>query len=216
MGMDSFAPGRKKCTSFVVRNVTPYENKNINIFRWPIPYMRERDLLAIPGVAEDDIRASLLKGEIKHKFEAKDIELVYSDIDLLQFNACQKAWLKSLGFTIGLDISIDELDGYVINFIESQGGGGTSTYLWKENIDLIGLQNGMNRTFFTPDLFLDGNFEGNSFNISVFHNGRKMARDLEYTIAESGGPGTGFNTVNFVSFSPISSSTIRATYAIKA
>lgn len=215
--MDVFAPGKKRCTSFVVRNVTPYENKNINIFRWPIPYMKERDLLAIPGVAEDDIRASLLKGEIKHKFEVKDIELVYSDIDLLQFNDCQRAWLKSVGFTIGLDIGIDQLDGYVVNFIESQGGGsGTSSYLWKQNVDLIGLQNGLNRTFFTPDLFLDGNYFGNTFSISVFHNGRKMARNLEYTISESGGPGTGFNMVNFIGFSPISSSTIRATYAIKS
>lgn len=215
MGMDSFAPGRKMCTSFVVQNVTPYENKTIVIFRWPIPYMTQKDLLDIPGVAESDIRASLLKGEIKHKFDTKDIKIIYSDIDLLQFNACQKAWLQSLGFTIGLDIGIDQLDGYVIDFIESQGGGGTSVYSVRNEIDLIGLQNGLNRVFYTPEIFINTIYLGNVMTIDVFHNGRKLANGIDYNLSESGGVGTGFNTVT-LNFSPISSSVIRANYYVVA
>jgi hypothetical protein len=124
MGMDSFAPGYKKCGAFIVRNITPTEKKTINIFRWPIPYMKERDLLQIPGVAEDDIRASLLKGEIRHKFLCGDIELVYSDIDLLQFSNCNLEFLQSLGFTTGIQIGYPQLDGYVQNLITGGGSGG--------------------------------------------------------------------------------------------
>lgn len=212
MSSNAFAPGFKKCGFFIVKNVTSYEHKTINIFRWPIPYMTECDLLAIPGVAEDDIRASLLKGEIKNKFEVKDIQLVYSDIDLLQFNACQKTWLQSIGFTTGLDVGIDQLDGYVVNFIESQSGG-TSTYLIRDQINLLGLQNGMNRTFYTPEIFINSIYNSNLMTISIFHNGRKLAEGLDYSLSESAGPGTGFNTIIFT-FSPISSSTLRADYYI--
>lgn len=215
MGSNSFAPYLKYNTHFIVKNVTPDERKDIRIFHYPIPYLGTRDILQIPGVSESDIRASLLKGEILHKFLAKDIQIISSNIDLLQFSDKQRAWLFSLGFTEGVQVGWDELDGYTQGQINS-GGSATIPYLWRENIDLIGLQNGVNRQFFTPDLFLDGSYLGNEFNISVYHNGRKMARDLEYTVSESGGLGTGFNTVNFIGFSPISSSTIRATYVIKA
>lgn len=56
--MDIFAPGYKKCGAFVVKNISP-QNKTITIFQYPINMGCERDLLAIPGVAEQDIRASL-------------------------------------------------------------------------------------------------------------------------------------------------------------
>src|SRR5574338_1584724 len=50
--------------------------KVIFIFHYPINPGETRDLLAIPGVQEADIRASLLKGELRHKFLCGDIELV--------------------------------------------------------------------------------------------------------------------------------------------
>jgi hypothetical protein len=61
--MDIFAPGRKRNTSFIVRNISP-QNKTINIFQYPINMDQTRDLLAIPGVSDGDIRSSLLKGEV--------------------------------------------------------------------------------------------------------------------------------------------------------
>lgn len=209
--MDIFAPGYKKCTYFIVRNISP-QNKTINIFNYPINMGCERDLLQIPGVAEDDIRAALLKGEIKHKFLAGDIELVYSDIDLLQFSECNLEFLQGLGFTTGLQIGYDQLDGYVQSLI-GQGGVGVN-YLWRENIKLIGLLNGSNRTFFTPDKFINGSFYGNIFNITITHNGKELYENIDFTIGESGGAGTGYDTINLISFTPNRHSLLFSTYAI--
>ena len=95
--------------------------KVIFIFHYPILPGETRDLLAIPGIQEGDIRSSLLKGELRHKFLCGDIELVSSNVDLLQFSDKQRAWLKSYGFQEGVEIGWDELDGYVQNMITSGG-----------------------------------------------------------------------------------------------
>lgn len=104
MGMNDFAPYLKINGCFIVYNTSP-QVKTIKIFNYPINYNTTRDLLAIPGVAEDDIRASLLKGELQHKIRAHDITVVCSDVDLLQFNTAQKAFLQAAGITNGLDVT---------------------------------------------------------------------------------------------------------------
>ena len=105
-GMDAFAPFQfpSKNASFIVRNVTPDHQKTIKIFAYPILYNCTRDLLQIKGVSEGDIRASLLKGELRHKILVKDIIVEYSDIDLLQFNAVfiTKLILGLISFTFPL------------------------------------------------------------------------------------------------------------------
>lgn len=176
MGMDDFAPGYKKCGAFIVKNVSP-QNKTINIFNYPINLGTTRDLLAIPGVAEQDIRASLLKGEIRHKFLAEDIELVFSDIDLLQFSNCQREWLQSLGFNIGVQITYQEL-----------------AVLEQQDIRLVGLVNGVNTIFTIP---IGTWIQSSPYKIIVYKNGVKQVLGDDYSIAESGGPGTGYNTVIF-------------------
>lgn len=139
-----------------------------------------RDLLAIPGVAGDDIKASLLKGEVKHKFEVKDIELVFSDIDLLQFSDCQREWLYSLGFTIGVQVAYPELA--VIEY---------------QDIELIGTVDGFNTIFTVPD---DVSWiQTFPYKIIVYKNGVKQVLGDDYYILESGGPGTGYNTIVFAS-----------------
>src|SRR5271165_3139934 len=106
----NFAYSLKYNTHFIVKNITgtadsmlhlerdnpaippPYRTapfrvspeKTIMIFNYPINAGGTRDLLKIPGVQEEDIRSSLLKGELRHKFLCGDIELVSSNIDLLQ------------------------------------------------------------------------------------------------------------------------------------
>jgi hypothetical protein len=145
-----FAYSLKYNTHFIVRNITgtpasmlhltgenpnippPYQSglfyvspkKTISIFHYPINAGCERDLLQIPGVQEADIRASLLKGELRHKFLCGDIELVSSNIDLLQFSDKQRTFLQNFGFTEGVTVGFDELDGYVQSLIASGGGGG--------------------------------------------------------------------------------------------
>jgi len=234
-----FAYSLKYNTHFIVKNITgtpasmlhlagdnpaippPYRTapfhvsskKTINIFHYPINAGEQRDLLQIPGVQEADIRASLLKGEIRHKFLCGDIELVSSNIDLLQFSDKQRAWLQSFGFTEGVTVGYDELDGYVQSLIQI-GGSGVS-YLWREKIPLIGLRNGTNRMFFTPDKFINGLYFGNVFYLTVEHNGKELYENIDFTIGESSGPGSGYDTINITSLTPNAHSLLFATYAIK-
>lgn len=197
--MDEFAPYLKKYGCFIVKNVSPDQNKTIKIFNYPIAYGKSRDLLQIPGVAEADIRASLLKGELRHKILASEVIVTCSDIDLLQFNLSQKAFLQSAGIVNGLDAG---------------GGGGVSIipFLFKQNIHLLGTLDGINRVFTTPDKFIQGALYGNSFSIMVFHNGQELVPNTDFTVSESGGAGTGYDTITFISFTPSTNSVLIATY----
>jgi len=137
MGMDSFAPYLKINGCFVVLNTSP-QVKTINIFQYPINYGQTRDLLMIPGVAEQDIRASLLKGELNHKIRAKDIIVICSDIDLLQFNMAQKTFLQNAGVVNGLEIisgltpAEHQTLRQLIHFIDQGPGDGFASGAYKE------------------------------------------------------------------------------------
>ena len=201
MTMDDFAPYQKKYGCFTVMNICSDRKKVIKIFCYPIIYGTCRDLLKIPGVSESDIRASLLKGELRHKILAKDITIVCSDIDLLQFNDDQKAFLQQAGVIKGLEAE-------AIAVIP---------YLFKQDIALIGDINNTNRIFTipSPDKFINGTFYGNTFKIQVFHNGRLLIESIDYLISESGGTGTGYDTIILISFTPRVNSKIIANYTIK-
>lgn len=175
--MDDFAPFLKKNGCFIVRNVTPDRNKTIKIFNYPILFNDTRDLLQIPGVAESDLRASLLKGELRHKILSKDIVVECSDIDLLQFNLDQRAFLKKAGIVNGLQVSPSGLA--VLRFVDEQ---------------LVGVVDNMNTIFTIPT----GKFiQNNTYKIVVYINGVKQFYTQDYLIAESGGLGTGYDTVIF-------------------
>jgi hypothetical protein len=226
MGMDSFAPHRNICKSFIVKNICPDRNKTISIFRYPINFGKERDLLKIRGVAESDIRASLLKGEIWHKFLAGDIELIFTDVDFLTWSDCEREFLTHFGFipekAPGLQIQCVHIsddamaciDGYITNN-HPPTPPGSLNYAWREKIPLIGLRNGMNMTFFTPEKFINGSYFGNLFHITIEHNGKELYENIDYTIGESSGPGTGYDTLNFCSLTPVSHSLLYATYVVK-
>lgn len=175
MGMNDFAPFTKKYGCFVVRNVTPDQKKTIKIFNYPINYMQTRDLLQIPGVGEADIRASLLKGELRHKILAADIVVECSDIDLLQFNLGQKAFLQAAGIVNGLVINDDNL-----------------AFLKLENIVLNGVIDNVNTIFTIPSGFF---IQNTIHQIVVYLNGVRQILSQDFLVAESGGPGTGFDTV---------------------
>jgi len=175
--MDEFAPYLKKNGCFVVRNITPDRNKTIKIFHYPILFNTTRDLLQIPGVAEADIRASLLKGELRHKILAKDIVVECSDIDLLQFNLDQKKFLQDSGIIKGLQVDNSNL-----------------VAIRKEDIQLVGIVDDANKVFTIPS----GTFLMTSdYKIIVYRNGVKQFYLDDYFIAESGGPGAGYDTVIF-------------------
>lgn len=200
MGMNSFAPGKPPINGcFIVQNTSP-QIKTISIFTYPINYLSLRNLLYIPGVSESDIRASLLKGELKHKIKCKDIVVVCSDIDLLQFNDAQKSFLEAAGITDGLAVS---------------GGGGSFPYLFKENQPLTGSQNSSNRVFTTPDFFLNGlQSDNNNFRIFVTYNGLKQKEGIDYNVSSSIISSIFFDTITFINKSPKSSTILQTSYII--
>lgn len=175
-GMNDFAPHLKKYGCFIVRNVTPDRRKTIQIFKYPILFNTTRDILQIPGVSESDIRASLLKGELRHKILAKDIIVECSDIDLLQFNLDQKSFLQSAGIVNGLEVS--------------GGTGGFDV----QDATLIGTRDNVNTTFTTPTAFK----HTDQFKEVLFVNGLRQHIPEDYFVAESGGLGTGYDTIVFV------------------
>jgi len=198
MGMNGFAPFQKRNTSFVVKNIISNSNKEIKIFNYPIPVGKERDLLAIPGVSESDIRASLLKGELLNKLLANEITIVFSDINLLQFNEDQKAFLKACGVDFGTTVSTSQL-----------------SYIKKEDVQLVGVVDGVNNIFTIPF----GTFvQDADHKIIVYKNGVKQMFLDDYFIFEGGGPGTGYTGIIMVtppSTTPSPVDVITADYYIK-
>lgn len=236
-----FAYSLKYNTHFIVKNITgtpasmlhlegddssipePYRSENfylspqktISIFNYPINAGQNRDLLKIPGVQEVDIRSSLLKGVIRHKLLCGDIELVSSNIDLLQFSTKQREFLYKFGFDRGVQIDGYQLSDNAIEYIQSKVTAGSIGYLWREDIPLIGLKNNDNRVFFTPDKFINGSYLNNTFQITVEHNGKRLYENIDFTIGESSGPGSGYDVINIFSLVPNTHSLLFATYAIK-
>lgn len=176
MGMDSFAPGSQNNNTFVVKNIDP-QQRTLFIFQYPVNYLDTRDLLKIPGVSGDDIKASLQKGELQRKIQYNEIIVLASDIDLLQFNSAQLSFLQNAGIVNGLQISYNQM-----NVIEQQ------------DIQLIGVVNGVNTTYTIPDGIW---IQSLPYKIIVYKNGVKQVLGDDYFISESGGPGTGYNTITF-------------------
>lgn len=177
----NFAYSLKYNTYFIVRNISggsetsPFQ-KTISIFNYPINFGDTRDLLQIPGIEEADIRASLLKGVLRHKLLCGDIELVLSSIDLLQFDDNQRNFLISFGIVNGTQITNNNL-----------------AVIRKDDITLVGAINGTNTIFNVPNVFI----QNSTYKIIVYLNGVKQVYLDDYTVAENGGPGTGYNTVVF-------------------
>ena len=183
-------------TKFVVRNIAP-NNKTVRVFNTPIRNGDTYDLLCVPDISEASIRHSLLKGELLIKFRCLELFVVDSDIDLLQFNDEHKAFLQSIGITKGLEVT-----GAILNFAFKQG------------VSLLGTRDGTNRVFTIPEDFLNGIFGNNIFRILIRHNGRVLVLGVDYTVSESGGAGTGFDTIMFT-FAPKKKSELFADYVIE-
>lgn len=84
------------------------------------------------------------------------------------------------------------------------------------NVELIGVKDNSNRTYTTPDYF-------NPDTIRVYHNGRRLAKTTKQTaqfgsfyVTESGGAGTGYDTVVITRFSPHPNSGLWTDYHVQA
>jgi hypothetical protein len=193
---------KRDSTRFIVKNIAP-NNKTIKVFNYPILNQQTRDLLAIPGVSEADIRHDLLKGEVMIKIKHKELLVVDSNIDLLQFDDEQKQFLIDAGVNDGYEIT--GTDGY---------GGGNFPYSFRQHQQLIGIANGVNRVFMTSEKFINGIENDQEFHILITHNGKGLEENIDYTVSESVF-GTGYDTIYFVSFIPNSRSRLLANYVIK-
>lgn len=75
---------------------------------------------------------------------------------------------------------------------------------------LTGAVNGSNTTFTTPDFFRQN---PPNFSIAVYYNGQRILLNDDFTVQESGGIGTGYDTVNTL-FTPKSGDKIWADYVV--
>lgn len=86
-------------------------------------------------------------------------------------------------------------------------------------VALAGPKDGSNRVFrTTPDYFIH-DLAGTGKTIELWHNGRRLVQTSvsspelgDYTVEESGGAGTGYDTINLLTFAPVSSSGLLANY----
>lgn len=73
-------------------------------------------------------------------------------------------------------------------------------------IEPTGLVNGSNTIFTTPEPF-------DETSIRVYRNGQRQTLNGDYTVSESGGVGTGFDTITFaIACTPKTGSIIRVDY----
>ena len=187
--------------TFKVKNIC--SNKRVRIFGYPIGPNKIRDLLEIPNVSESDIRFNLLKGALHYKLKQKEVVIVESNIDLLQFEENHKSFLKDNGVVEGLEIS------------NSTTSTSSPLISFKQGVSLEVCQGSCNRIYRVPDKFIQGDYEGNTFRILIWHNSRNLVEGIDYIVAESAGAGTGFDTIIFTSLTPKSKSILLADYVVK-
>ena len=201
VGFDTWFP--LKCDlKFTIKNITKESGKGkaVRVFGVNLYPDAEYNLMNIPVVSEADILHSLQKGTLMNKICTDEIRVVDSDINLISFNQCQKEFLMNAGISKG--ISVDG-DGYA-----------TTNYLFRFNVQLLGVVNGSNRIFTIPfgEKFLNGDFDGNEFRIVIDHNGRRLIQNIDYLIIDSG---SGYDTIELISFTPRTNSKLIADYVIE-
>lgn len=192
---------------FSVMNIT--NCKMVRIFQVNIPPGGVYDLLNVPHVSEADIRHSLLKGDLQTKILTNELRVVDSSIELLYFDDCYKDFLRNAGIIRGIDFCEESA--------VCGSGDGYLPFYFRDNIELVGPKNGANRVFRVPvpDKFLDGEFFGHEFHIIIDHNGRRLLKNLDYIISESGGAGTGYDTIEIISLTPNKKSKLFCDYVVK-
>jgi hypothetical protein len=87
-------------------------------------------------------------------------------------------------------------------------------FAFKQGIMLLGVKDNVNRVFTTPEKFINGSFGNNNFRILIKHNGRDLVESIDYFVTESGGSGTGYDTI-ILSFSPKPRSVLVADYVVE-
>lgn len=102
--------------------------------------------------------------------------------------------------------------------LSSQGGSGKAAWIlinrMRWNKDLLGTKNGVNMVFTTPDDFIqDGEIV-----IRVYMNGvrLRLGSANDYEVSESGGVGTGYDTITFTGVAPTVGDELTADYMVQS
>lgn len=84
---------------------------------------------------------------------------------------------------------------------------------------LVGTRDGHNRTFRTAPEYFIHDLSGSGRTIELWHNGRRLVQTSssnpgsgDFWVDESAGSGTGFDTVNLLTFAPVGRSSLLANY----
>lgn len=174
MDVGTFFPKPEGVQKFVVKNIAPH-GKRVRIFNYPIINGQTRDLLAIPGLSEENIRDSLLKGSLRLKLENGELTVIDCDIQNIQFNDIQRSFLDTIGISLGVDPPNSQVK--------------------YEDIDLVGVKNGINTIFTIPSGYF---LYDDTYKALVYLNGVRQKLTNNFLISESGGPGTGYDTIIFL------------------
>ena len=83
----------------------------------------------------------------------------------------------------------------------------------REQIPLVGTKDGVNRVFILPSGEKAVHTPGSGPVLKVYFDTRRL-QDTEMSISESGGVGTGFDTVTVTAFAPKAISSIFADYLV--
>jgi hypothetical protein len=88
----------------------------------------------------------------------------------------------------------------------------STLFLSKHDVLLLGIKNSLNMVFTTPDKFYQTLYRS----IRIFFNGQRYLVGIgnDYTVSESGGPGTGFDTVTLLSVAPRPLDILTADYEV--
>ncbi len=90
--MNEFLNKRNPNASFRVKNIV---NKSITFFNYKINPGITVDLIKIPNITEEIIKSSLLKGTLYNKIKSGELEVVFSDLGMVQFNNDQEEFLSN-------------------------------------------------------------------------------------------------------------------------
>ncbi len=96
--MSQFATDLNQGLSFIVRNNAP-QGKSLKIFNVAIGNNQTLDLMKIPGISEDDIKASLVKGELGKKLNSNYLKVVSSTLNFDSSDSTYTSLLTSYGLS---------------------------------------------------------------------------------------------------------------------
>jgi hypothetical protein len=81
----------------------------------------------------------------------------------------------------------------------------------RDQVLLDGILNGANRDFLIPDGEKAVHNSNSGVKIKAYHNTRRL-QETEFEVVESGGLGTGFDTVRLTAFAPLENSSVFADF----